>query len=372
MKPSAGLADLPAPGHASRLERLRTAMPHQGIDAILVTKLVNLRWLVGFTGSAGLALVTPDELVFVTDGRYGEQATTEIEAAGLDVEIVVSTAHADVLGPRLGGGTTRLGLEANDVSWATTRRIGAEWFPQAELVPTENLVESLRELKEPAEVARIEAAAAIADQALIHAADQIRPGVSERTIATTIEAAMVALGADGPAFDTIVASGPNGARPHHHPGDRLLQEGDLVVIDMGSAVDGYCSDMTRTFALAPIGETERRMIEVVSAAQAAGVAAVRAGVSASAVDAAARAVIAEAGWGDHFVHPTGHGLGLEIHEPLRLAATSDATLAAGHVVTVEPGVYLPGVGGVRVEDTVEVTAEGSRVLTRSAHPVVAD
>lgn len=367
MNTRGAFARLPAFDHPARVERTRRQLADESLDALLITKPVNLRWLVGFTGSTGSMLVTPTDLVFVTDGRYGEQAHAELDAAAIEAEIIVSSAPGTALRDRVSG-SVRVGLEANDISWAAMRRFESDWFPHANLVPTENLVEDLRALKDSAEVARIETAAAIADRALAEVSEMIRPGVSEREIATALETAMVRNGADGPAFDTIVASGPNAARPHHHPGSRELAAGDLVIIDMGGAVDGYCSDMTRTFAIGPIDATKQRMIEVVAAAQAAGVKAVRARTAAREVDQAARAVIAEAGWGDQFVHPTGHGLGLEIHEPLRLAATSDATLADGHVVTVEPGIYLPGVGGVRIEDTVEVTADGCRVLTHSARP----
>jgi Xaa-Pro aminopeptidase len=172
-------------------------------------------------------------------------------------------------------------------------------------------------------------------------------------------------GASGRSFETIVAAGPNGARPHARPSDRTITEGDLVVVDFGAVVDGYCSDMTRTFAIGKVSPTAQRMVDVVTAAQAAGVEAVADGVSGQAVDAACRTVIDEAGWGDAFLHGTGHGVGLEIHEDPRVSSASTGTLAAGHVVTVEPGVYLPEHGGVRIEDTVVVTDEGCRALTRA-------
>ncbi len=347
--------------------QVRDSLGSHGLDALLVSKAANLRWLTGFTGSWGQLLVTPSDLLLVTDGRYGEQAAAELAEAGVEGELVISTALADIFRSRVQDG--RVGLEANAVTWAAARQAQTEWFPSAQVEPVIDLVESHRAIKDRGEVARIESAAAVADAALAEIVAEIRPGITERAVATALESAMVALGADGPAFETIVAAGPNGARPHHRPGDRALANGDLVVIDMGAMVDGYCSDMTRTFGIGSLGPVETRMLEVTIAAQAAGVDAVTDGVPARDVDAAARSVISEAGWADNFVHPTGHGLGLEIHEPLRVAATSDATLTAGHVVTVEPGVYLPGIGGVRIEDTVEVTAEGARTLTRSSLPV---
>lgn len=362
------LNDLPPMDRAARVQRLRDVMAEHDLDALLVSKAVNLRWLTGFTGSSGQLLVLGDQLLFVTDGRYREQAAAQLTSAGVDAEITITTTPATIYTERTSGPGRRVGLEANHITWATLRLAEAEWFPEAALVATDDLIETIRAIKDPAEVARIEAAAGIADAALAEITATAGPGTTELEIATAIEAAMMRMGADGPAFDTIVASGPNGALPHHHPSTRALESGDLMVIDMGAAVDGYCSDMTRTFAVGEIGPTQERMLDVARAAQAAGVAAVRPGVAARDVDAAARSVIAEAGWADAFVHPTGHGLGLEIHEPLRLATTSDATLAAGHVVTVEPGIYLPGIGGVRIEDTVEVTADGCRALTRSSIP----
>ncbi|HSL59985.1 MAG TPA: aminopeptidase P family protein [Acidimicrobiales bacterium] len=354
-------AALPPLDRAARLDRLRGALDDVA-DAVLVTHLVNTRWLVGFTGSSGWLLVGPDRATFVTDGRYGEQAAAELD--GLDVELVVTSTPATAVGAA-GSGFARVALEAAAVTWDQQRTIATEWLTTAELVPTVGLVEALRERKEPGEIARIEAAAAIADAALGEVVPMLRAGPTEAEVALALEVAMRRLGADGPAFDTIVASGPASARPHHRPDARVITTGDLVVIDMGARVDGYCSDMTRTFVVGEPSAEQARMLAVVTAAQAAGVAAAGPGVPTADVDAAARQVIADAGWADAFVHPTGHGLGLEIHEALRVAATSTATLAVGHAVTVEPGVYLPGVGGVRVEDTVEITPDGCRPLTRS-------
>ena len=226
----------------------------------------------------------------------------------------------------------------------------------------------LRLVKDDGEVARIEAACAIADDALAAMVGLLDDGPTEAGFALALDGEMRRLGADDVSFETIVASGPNGSRPHHSPSDRVVARGDLVVIDFGALVDGYHSDMTRTVAVGgpdALDDTQRRMVEVVRASQAAGVAAVRSGADARAVDAACREVIAEAGWGDAFVHGTGHGVGLDIHEEPRVSATGDATLAPGHVVTVEPGVYLPGHGGVRIEDTVVVTESGCRTLTRA-------
>jgi len=364
---------LPPMDRAPRLEQVRRAMADVELDALLVSKLVNIRWLTGFTGSAATLLVTDDHVLFLTDGRYGHQAEAELAAAGVDAELVVTTQPGTALTDACASAAaSRVGAEADHLSWAAADLAAREWFGGLELVPTRGLVDGLREVKDPAEVARIEAAARIADAALAAVAPSLADAPTEIEVAVELEAAMRRLGAEEPAFDTIVASGPNGALPHHHPSTRRIGPGELVVIDMGATVDGYRSDMTRTVAVGDLDDTARRLLQVVAAAQAAGVDAVADGVACRDVDAAARRVIEAAGWGEAFVHPTGHGVGLEIHEPLRLAATSGATLAAGHVVTVEPGVYLPEVGGARIEDTVEVTTSGCRRLTGSPLSLAVD
>jgi Xaa-Pro aminopeptidase len=365
------LAGLPSMDRAPRLDLVRRGIDDAGAHALLVTKLVNLRWLTGFTGSAGMLLVLADHLVLVTDGRYREQASAELAAAGVDAELVVTATPGELFSSSCRRrGVERVAAEADDLSWAAATTAGREWFPDADLVPTSGMIESLREQKHPTEVARTHAAARIADAALAEVVPLLAEGPSEVDVAVALESSMRRLGAEEPAFPTIVASGPNGALPHHHPDTRRIERGDLVVIDMGATVDGYRSDMTRTIAVGELDPTRQRLLDVVGAAQAAGVAAVAAGVACRDVDTAARSVIDAAGWGAEFVHPTGHGVGLEIHEPLRLSASSDATLAAGHVVTVEPGVYLPGLGGVRIEDTVEVTPSGCRRLTASPLSIV--
>jgi Xaa-Pro aminopeptidase len=357
---------LPSMDRGPRLDRIRGAMDDAGVDALLVTKLVNLRWLTGFTGSSGMLLVLSDGLVFVTDGRYREQSAAELGEAGVEADQVITTTPGETFRLACSGrGVHRVGAEADHLTWAASTTARREWFSGLELVPTSGLVESLREFKDSGEVARTEAAAQIADAALGGVLPSLADGPTEIEVAVLLESAMRRMGAEEPAFATIVAAGANGALPHHHPSERRIGSGDLVVIDMGATVDGYRSDMTRTIAVGDIDETLQRVLRVVGEAQSAGVAAVAHGVACKDVDAAARSVIEAAGWGEEFVHPTGHGVGLEIHEPLRLAATSAATLAAGHVVTVEPGVYLPGVGGARIEDTVEVTASGCRRLTSS-------
>ena len=345
-----------------RMDRLRATF--KGIDALLVTRLVNVRYLTGFTGSAGMVLVTPDTTTFVTDGRYRDQSADQLAAAGVAADIVIGLTQADQRAAlaRAAADVSRLGLEADGVTW-TQQREFADWFPNAELVATNGLVDGLRMVKEPGEVDRIRAACAIADDALGEVLAMLAERPTEREFALRLEFAMRERGATGVSFDPIVASGPNGAKPHARPSDRRIETGELVVIDFGCVVDGYCSDMTRTVSVGDPGPDARQLWDTVLDSQAKGCAAVAVGAECAAVDRASRDVIAEAGWGDAFIHGTGHGVGLEIHESPRVASTSTGTLAAGHVVTVEPGVYLPGIGGVRIEDTLVVTADGPVALT---------
>lgn len=373
MSPSLPAMDVPA-----RVERLRARLDDagpdgSGIDALLVTHLVNVRYLTGFTGSAAIVLLGPDGLLFVTDGRYRDQAAEQLAAAGVEAHIHVGLtggAQKEYL-REAAAGIARLGLEADSVTWAQQRRFATEWFPASELVATEGLVEGLRRTKDAGEVARMAEAARIADDALATVRPRLAEGPTEREVALDLDFEMRRLGAAGSSFETIVASGPNGAKPHHRPSDRRIGPGELVVIDFGAVVDGYCSDMTRTLCVGePASPVAARMVEVVAESQRAGVEAVRAGVEAKAVDEVCRAIIAEAGWADAFLHSTGHGVGLDIHEMPRVGSTSTDTLGAGWVVTVEPGVYLPDHGGVRIEDTVVVTDDGCTVLTNAPKTLV--
>jgi Xaa-Pro aminopeptidase len=363
---------LPAMDVAGRIDRLRERFADAGIDAIVVTNLRNVRYLTGFTGSAGHVVVTADDAVLVTDERYGTQAPEQLATSGAPARAEITTTGQKDVTAAVAGAAGRIGLEAASITWGQQRTFASDWFPAAQLVPTDLLVESLRLVKDDGEVARIQAAAAIADAALGAIRRRLLDGPTEAEFGLELDTEMRRRGASERSFETIIASGPNGAKPHARPGDRHVQPGDLVVIDFGATIDGYRSDMTRTVMVGEPSAEQQRLLEVVTAAQAAGVAAVTAGVAAKAVDAACREVIDTAGWGDRFVHGTGHGVGLDIHEAPWVNGRSAATLAAGHVVTVEPGVYLPEVGGVRVEDTVFVTDDGNRPLTRAPKdPIVA-
>jgi len=354
--------DLPPMDVPGRLDRLRERLGHLGVDALVVSDLTNIRYLTGFTGSSAALMVTTGRALFVTDGRYRTRAGAELAEAGVDAEVEIGTEAPDVTVAAAATDVDRLGLEADSVTWSAQRRWAGELF-KGELVPTAGVVEDLRLTKDAGEVARIRAACAIADAALAEVRPLLGEGPTEREFGLELDATMLRLGAADLSFETIVAAGDNGARPHHSPSDRRICDGDLVVVDFGAMVDGYHSDMTRTIAVGDVGPERTRMLEVVLASQAAGVEAVAAGVEAAEVDGVCRGLIADAGWGEAFVHGTGHGVGLDIHEEPRVSGRSTATLTAGHVVTVEPGVYLPGLGGVRIEDTVLVTGDGCERLT---------
>ena len=356
---------------APRLDRLRSKLDGAGCDAVLVTNLTNVRYLTGFTGSAALLLVSGSTTHLFTDGRYATQSAEQLGAVGVDAEVVIgNVAEQQAALAKVVEAGSRLGLEAGHATWGQQHSFGS-LLGGVELVPTDGMVEDLRRVKDQGELARIEAAAAIADAALESLLPRLRDRPSEREFGLELDFEMRRLGAADVSFETIVASGPNGAKPHARPSDRRVGEGELVVLDFGALVDGYHSDMTRTVCSGePATSRLVEIVDVVAASQAAGVAAVRAGSSAREVDGVCRSVIADAGYGDFFVHGTGHGVGLDIHEHPLLNQLATANLDAGFVVTVEPGVYLPGEGGVRIEDSVVVTADGCRPLTNAPKDLV--
>jgi Xaa-Pro aminopeptidase len=324
---------------------------------MLVTDLINVRYLSGFTGSNAALLVFADDVppVLATDGRYRTQAAQQAP----DVEVAIERACARYLAGRAASaGARRLGFESHVVTVdgfdALAREI--EEIGTTELVRASHTVEALREIKDAGEIALLRLACEAADAALtdLVASGGLRPGRTEREVGRELEALMLDHGADGISFETIVASGPNSAIPHHRPTDAVLAAGDFVKIDFGALVGGYHSDMTRTFVLGKAADWQREIYQLVSVAQQAGRDALQAGASLADVDGAARGVIVDAGHGEHFGHGLGHGVGLQIHEAPGINATAAGTLLADSVVTVEPGVYLPGRGGVRIEDTLVV------------------
>lgn len=343
-------------GRADRVvERLR----ERDLAALLVTDLVGVRWLSGFTGTNGACLVTPDERVFLTDFRYTEQAAEQV---GDGFEIV--RAGRDLLGElagRLPRG--RAGFDESHVTVKAHARLVEKAPDGAELVEAGGLVEALREVKDDGELRRIAAAAELATAAFERTVERGLAGRSERAVALELEQEMRVAGAEDPSFPSIVAAGDHGALPHAEPRHVEIPAGVLVTIDWGARLDGYCSDCTRTLASGPVGEREREVYELVLRAQEEALAAVTAGAGCAAVDAIAREIIADGGHGDRFGHGLGHGVGLEVHEGPRLGKGAEGTLVANSVVTVEPGVYLPGELGVRIEDLAVVTGDGPRVLT---------
>lgn len=346
---------------SDRAERLIELMPAQEVDLLLVTALVNVRYLTGYTGSNGLALVGPQTRVFVTDFRYVEQAATEVDSSYERKRDQLELFEA--LEASLPAGALRLGFDDAHVTVRQHARLRELLPERVELVGAGGLVERLRAVKEPAEIERIRVASQAADAALEQLLQQGLAGRTERELADALELAMHECGADRRAFESIVAAGPHGARPHATPRDEEVKRGEMVVIDWGAEVDGYCSDCTRTIAAGEPSEEAREVYELVLAAQLAGVEAVRAGAGGREVDAAARAVIDAGGHGEHFGHGLGHGVGVEVHEAPRLSMRSDDELVSGNVVTVEPGVYLPGRLGVRIEDLVVVSDGGCEILT---------
>jgi Xaa-Pro aminopeptidase len=358
----------------ARQNRVRAAFDECGIGALVVSSLPNQRYLTNHVGTAGIAVLGREGCHLLVDPRYETAVRDRQSSPQACPDLTVHVAHGsydDALLELLSMfQDVAIGFEAQHVSVAThaawARRLGT----QAEtLRPTERLVEARRAIKDAFEIGCLRRAAAGLGTVAEAAFEAIAPGVAEREVAAVIEAALRAAGYERPAFDTIVASGPNAALPHHRAGSRRLAAGDLVVLDFGGVLDGYCSDITRTVSVGVAGGDAQRLFDAVSAAQSAAVAAVRAQVDASVVDRAARAVLEQAGLGEAFGHGTGHGLGLEVHEDPRLSRTqAGATppprpLEAGMVVTIEPGAYLPGFGGVRIEDDVLVTAGGCELLT---------
>jgi len=341
---------------STRGDRLAELLPERELDCFLVTDLVNVGYLTGFGGTNGACVCGTQQRVFLTDFRYTERAEAEVE--GWEV-ITVTDDWLRGIAERLAG---KVGFEDHHVAVRTLKRLEEKLPDDVELEGAGGTVEKLRRVKDEAELAAIAAAAELADEIWRWSLERGLAGRSELDVARAAEARMRELGAE-PAFPTIVATGPNGALPHAEPGEREIGRGELVVFDMGAQLDGYCSDGTRTFATGEPGEEARAVYGTVLEAQEAALAAVKAEAKAEEVDGVARELIAAAGHGERFGHGLGHGVGLEVHEEPRVSQRSEDVLAAGEVVTIEPGIYLPGKLGVRIEDLVVVTADGHRNLS---------
>jgi len=345
---------------SARLDALAAKLAERELGALLVSDLVNVRWLTGFTGTNGAAVVGAGPPRFVTDFRYLTQSAAQLDAVW-EREIETDLLKRAVEG--LPAGPLRLGFDDAHVTvsqHAQLERLVAE--REVELVAAGGIVEALRAVKDPDEIARIRAAAALADEAFEEVVGAGIVGRTERDVALDLEIAMRRRGAERASFAPIVAAGEHGALPHAVPRDVPIPAGTLVVIDWGAQLDGYASDCTRTVATGELDPRDRAVYDTVLSAQEAALAAVRAGPTGQEVDAVARGIIDAAGHAEHFGHGLGHGVGMEVHEGPRLSKQGQDALAAGNIVTVEPGIYVPGAVGVRIEDLVAVTADGHEVL----------
>ena len=342
---------------AERGERLARLVGEEELGALLVSNLVNVRYLTGFGGTNGACLCGPDTRLFLTDFRYTERAGAEVD--GWEI-VTIKDDWLGGLAERLEG---RCGFEDQQLSVRTHRQLGEKVGEGVELEPAGGLVEKLRRVKDAGELAKMAESAKLADDVYEWSLGQGLAGRTEKEVARSAEARIRELGGE-PSFPAIVAAGPNGALPHAEPGERPIGTGELVVFDMGAELDGYCSDCTRTFAVGgEVGELGEAVYELVFDAQAKALAAIAPGKGGKELDRVARKVIEEAGYGEHFGHGLGHGVGLEVHEAPRLATRSEDLLATSETVTVEPGIYLPGEFGVRIEDLVVTTDDGHRNLS---------
>lgn len=348
-----------------RLTRLRAALEKQGLDAMLVLRPENRRYLSGFTGSAGILLVTQDEQVFLTDFRYTQQAEEQCKHCRIVEYPNGANPNTYVFELLRAKSAKRLGFESDFVTYAQHQSF-LQAFSEVELIPAAGLIEELRLYKEESELVILRQAAKIADDAFAHILTVLKPGLTEREVALELETFMRKAGADSSSFDIIVASGHRSALPHGRASDKVIEYGDFVKMDFGAYYQGYCSDLTRTVVLGQPSDKQREIYETVLEAQLHAVATIKAGMTGREADALARDIIAAKGYGDNFGHSLGHGLGMLVHEAPSLSQQrGDQVLEPGMVVTVEPGIYLPDFGGVRIEDDIVITDKGNEVLTRS-------
>jgi Xaa-Pro aminopeptidase len=333
----------------TRIDALQASLE----EPLLVSNLVNIRYLVGFDSSNAALVVEPERVRLFSDFRYAEVGRSVEGVEFVETKRSLYAALAELL-------EGRYGFEADDLTYGKWETLSAGGL---ELVPRRGLVEAPRAVKDEAEREAVRRAGALTSEAYARFAEEPFVGRTERHLAWRLDELFHELGADAPAFETIVAAGPNSARPHSRPGDRKVGTGEMVVVDSGAKLDGYCSDCTRTFATGPLPERLQEAYAVCLEAQLAGLEAVLVGATGVEADGAARRVIEDAGFGEAFGHGLGHGVGLDVHEAPRLARESTDTLVAGNVVTVEPGIYLEGLGGIRIEDLVIVGEDGPEVLT---------
>ncbi|EOP66905.1 xaa-Pro dipeptidase [Bacillus cereus VDM006] len=349
-----------------KIERLRSAFDEAGIDGIVLTNEYSRRYMANFTGTAGVVLISKERALFITDFRYVEQASKQ--AVGYEIVQHSGLILDEVAKQVKELGIQKLGFEQDTLTYSSY--VTHNEAIEAEFIPTSGLVEKLRLIKTDSEIKILKEAAQIADAAFEHILSFIRPGVSEIEVSNELEFFMRKQGATSSSFDIIVASGLRSALPHGVASEKVIEKGDFVTLDFGAYYKGYCSDITRTIAVGEPSDKLKEIYTIVLEAQLHGVNGIKAGLTGREADALTRDYITEKGYGEYFGHSTGHGIGLEIHEAPGLAFRSDTVLEPGMAVTVEPGIYIPGVGGVRIEDDIIVTSEGNEVITKSPKELI--
>lgn len=350
----------------NRQNKLKSVLAEQGLDGMLISKLPNVRYICGFTGSAGSCIITLNDNYFITDGRYMEQSKDEVKGFErfIDYGTHIEIAQKNNLIPK----GLKLALESDFLSVSLYDQL-IELFPDVKWESTKMILENIAAVKDESEISAIRTAIKITDKVFDEVIQLFKIGISEKEIALELTTRYRKYG-EGEAFPAIVASGPNSALPHTQPGERKFKKGDFIVIDAAAKYAGYHADMTRTVVIGKATEKHHEIYELVRKSQQAGINATKAGVACKTVDDAARNVIAEAGYGDKFIHSTGHGIGLEIHAYPRLSQQSEEILKENNVVTIEPGVYLTGWGGVRIEDDVWVKKDGNEVLNDTTKELI--
>ena len=345
-----------------RLQKVRRHLEKARLDALVVSHLPHIRYLTGFSGSNGLCVITGNSQHILTDNRYRDQIRDEVE--GFRIHIARGSLFEGAEKHGVLKGTRRVGFEAQYVAVSAFRNL-KKLFPKLSFVPSHSIVEGIAAIKDEGELASIRRAVSITDTVFSRILEMLKPGISEIDVAAEIGYWHKKLGADGDGFEPIVASGVRGALPHARPTMKKIQKGELVTIDLGCRVNGYHSDLTRTVAVGQPGTKARTIYRIVLEAQCKAIEAAHAGVKNRLLDGVARRHIRRSGFGPYFSHSLGHGLGIEIHEPLRLSALSKDVLVAGNVVTVEPGIYIPGFGGVRIEDDIVIREHDCEVLNQA-------
>jgi len=350
------------PEYRKRRDRLKKVIEGLNIDALLVTSLVNVQYLCGFTGSNGFLLISDIHEILFTDSRYIEQGSEETFN---EIDVSLSPGFKGLNGVSGFSKIVNLGFESENISHSEFLIISELLTARTKLIPTNGVVEKFRSIKDENEIDFIENAACLADRAIVHALDLVEPDISESDIAWVIEKFLRENGADDIAFDTIVATGANSSKPHHRAGPTTVKQGDSLIIDMGASVKGYNSDITRTILVESRDEKFDRVYDSVLEAQIAAINAVKEGISGKELDSVARTVIVDRGYGDYFSHGLGHGIGLAVHEMPMVVPSSEVLIEDGMIFTIEPGVYIPGWGGVRIEDMVLLKSGQVSILTNS-------